>query len=142
MESNPEIDQIQRELAILRDRYALYGRCARMLRGFFIYLMPVVALACALGAFQFDSAYGLFLLAVVLVVAAIAALSMGAYGIRWIDVASQYGFPGRDLGIFNPYFFYPDAGPAPRSDAEFLERQIADREKRLSELESASYSPH
>jgi hypothetical protein len=142
MENNPEIDQIQRELALLRGRYALYGWWARILRGFFIYLMPVVALGCALGAFLFDSAYGLFLLGMGLVVAAIAALSMESFGIRWIDVASQYGFPGRDLGIFNPYFFYPDAAPAPRSDAEFLERQIADRERRLSELESASYSPH
>jgi hypothetical protein len=138
MENNPEIDQIERELALLRDRYALYGRCARILRGFFIYLMPVVALGCALGAFLFDSAYGLFLLAMGLVVAAIAAWSMESYGIRWIDVASQYGFPGREIGFFNPYFFYPDAGPAPRNDAEFLERQIADREKRLTELRRAS----
>ena len=141
MGSNPEIDQIERELAILRDRYALYGRCARMLRGFFIYVMPVVALACALGAFLYDSAYGIFLLCMVLVVAALAALSMRSRGIRWIDVASQYSFHGRDFGaMFNPYFFYPNAGPAPRSDAEFLEWQIAEREKRLSDMGKASLS--
>jgi len=138
MEKEPEIDQIKRELAILRDRYALYGRCARMLRGFFIYLMPVVALGCAVGAFLFDAAYGLFLLAMMLVVAAIAALSLSSFGIRWIDVASQYSGGRFSNPIFNPYFFYPDAGPAPRSDAEFLEMQIADREKRLAELEKAA----
>jgi hypothetical protein len=138
MENNPEIDRIERELALLRDRYALYGWWARILRGFFIYLMPVVALACALAAFLFDPLYGLFFVAMVLVVVAIGALSMGSYGIRWIDVASQYGFPGRDFGIFNPYFFYPDARPRPRSDAEFLEMEIADRERRLSELGKAS----
>jgi hypothetical protein len=62
MERDEEIDRIKREVAILRDRYALYGRSARMLRGFFIFVMPAVALALAVMLFLFDALYGLFLL--------------------------------------------------------------------------------
>jgi hypothetical protein len=61
MEINPEVDQIERELAILWARYALYGRCARVLRGFFIFLLPLVALACAVRLFLFDVLYAYFL---------------------------------------------------------------------------------
>jgi hypothetical protein len=134
MENAEEIAQIERELAILRTRYALYGRCARILRGFFLYLMPAVALACALRLFLFDALYAAFFVGMVFVFAALIVLSLKSSGIRWIDLASQYfGKWGlRDMN--NPYFFYPDRHPRPRSDAQFLEMQIADREKRLSEL--------
>jgi hypothetical protein len=38
--------------------------------------------------------------------------------------------------IYRPLFFYPDASPKPRNDVELLEMQIAERERRLSELGS------
>jgi hypothetical protein len=138
MEINPEIDQIGRELAILRARYALYGRCARILRGFFIFLLPLVALACAARLFLFDPFYGLFFAGMMAVLAAAIVLSLKSSSIRWIDLASQYFGKKYLRDLYNPYFFYPDAGPKPRSDAEFLEMQIADRETRLSELRRAA----
>jgi hypothetical protein len=138
MENDPETLQIERELAILRDRYALYGRCARILRGFFIFLLPLVALACAIRLFLFDAFYGLFFAGMMIVFAAAVVLCLKSSSIRWIDLASQYFGSKYFNAIYNPYFFYPDARPMPRSDAEFLEMQIADREKRLSELERAA----
>jgi carbon starvation protein CstA len=132
MEGDAEIDQIKRELALLQARYALYGRAARMLRGFFIVLivlMPLVVLVCAIRLFLFDALYGLFFVAMVIVFAVAITLFLKSSRFRWLDLASQFG-----CGILNPYFFYPDAGPRPRSDAQFLEMQIADRERRLSEL--------
>jgi hypothetical protein len=73
---------------------------------------------------------------VVLVAAVV--LCLKSSSIRWIDLASQYFGKGYRRDLYNPYFFYPDAGPKPRSDAEFLETQIADRAKRLSELRRVS----
>jgi hypothetical protein len=137
MKNDSEILQIESELAILRARYALYGRCARILRGFFIFFLPLVALACAIRLFLFDAFYGLFFAGMMVVLAAAIVLCLKSSSIRWIDLASQY-FGNKYLSaIYNPYFFYPDARPMPRSDAEFLEIEIADREKRLSELERA-----
>jgi hypothetical protein len=74
MERDKEIDQIKRELAILQDRYTLYGRSARMLKGFFIFLMPVIALALAIMLYLFDALYGLFFAAMMLVLAALTTL--------------------------------------------------------------------
>jgi hypothetical protein len=94
VERDAEIDQVKRELEILQARYALYGRSARMLRGFFIFLMPVVALGLAITLFFFDALYGLFFAGMMLVLAALATLSLKTSGIRWIDVASQsFGYP-------------------------------------------------
>jgi hypothetical protein len=137
MERDAEIDQIKRELAILRDRYAIYGRSARMLRFFFLYLIPIVALVLAIMLSLFDPLYGLFWALMMLVLAALVALSLKSTNIsniRWIDVASQSFGNMYIRKMYEPYFFYPDARPRPRSDAELLEWQIADRERRLSEL--------
>jgi hypothetical protein len=135
MEPKPETDQIKRELAILRDRYAIYDRSGRTLRLFFLYVIPIVALLLALLLSFFDPLYGLFSSLMIFVVAALAVLSLRSTSIRWIDLAST-PFGNRYASqMYTPYFFYPDARPRPRSDAEYLEWQIADREKRLSELE-------
>ena len=87
MERDAGIDQIKRELAILQARYALYRRSGRMLRGFFVFLMPVVALAIKL--FLFDALYGLFFAGMVLLFAVAITLSLKSSGVRWIDIASQ-----------------------------------------------------
>jgi hypothetical protein len=134
VERDAEIDQIKRELAILRDRYAIYGGSARMLRFFFLYLIPTVALVLAIMLSLFDPLYGLFWALMMLVLAALIVLSLKSTSIRWIDVASQSFGNIRIHKMYEPYFFYPDARPRPRSDAELLEWQIADRERRLSEL--------
>jgi hypothetical protein len=137
MERDAEIDQIKRELAILRARYAGYCRSALMLKGFFTLLLPVVAVALAIKLFLFDAFYGLFFIGMVFVFAAAIILSLKPAGIRWIDVAA---FPfGNTLvhRMYEPYFFYPDAYPKPRNDVELVEMQIKDRERRLRELEKA-----
>jgi hypothetical protein len=48
------------------------------------------------------------------------------FGDRWIDVASFFGFRSILLGrdVYNPYFYYPNVRPRPRSDAKLLEWRI------------------
>jgi hypothetical protein len=69
MERDTEIEQIRRELAILRDRYALHRRSAAILRGFFMVLTPVAAigaLALAIALLMSGAIYGIFVVGVVL----------------------------------------------------------------------------
>ena len=71
MDRDAEIAQINRELEILRDRYALYERMGRMLRVFFLALIPVVAIGALVLAIKFflvDPLYGLFFVGGVLIV--------------------------------------------------------------------------
>jgi hypothetical protein len=134
VERDTEIDQLKRELEILQTRYAVYRRSAQMWRGFFLVLIPVLPLALAIKLFVFDKLYGLFFVGAVLLFVGVITRSLKSSGIRWIDVATQnFTYPYL-RNIYNPYFFYPNARPRPRSDAELLEWQIADRERRLSEL--------
>jgi len=132
MERDAEIDQIKRELANLQARYALYRRLAHIMRRVFIFLTAVLAigaLAFAIKLFMFDTLYGVFFVGAVLLFAVAMTWLIKSSSLRWIDVASPYL-----RGIYSPYFFYPDARPGPRSNAEWLEQQIAGRERRLSEL--------
>ena len=141
MNRDAEIDQIKRELEILRAHYAQYRRTAGIMKVIFMALTALFAIgaaAFAIKLFLFDTIYGVFFVgALVIFVPAIIWL-ISSLGLRWIDFASQ-----QPRGIYSPYFFYPDAdlhGRA-RSDAELIEQQIADREQRLSELgESVSGS--
>jgi hypothetical protein len=138
MERDTEIEQIRRELAILRDRYALHRRSAAVLRGFFMVLTPVAAigaLALAIALLMSGAIYGIFVVGVVLLFGVSAIRLVTSSGLRWIDIVSS-----QLRGIYNPYFFYPDLKPRGRtpSDAELIEQQIADRERRLGELEASA----
>jgi hypothetical protein len=138
MHRDAEIAQINRELEILRTRYALYERMGRMLRVFFLALIPVVAIGALVLAIKFflvDPLYGLFFVGGVLLFSAAIYWLISGSDIRWIDLASQ---PRR---FANPYTYttdYPGIGSffycRRPSDAETIERQIADRERRLAEL--------
>jgi hypothetical protein len=138
MDRDAEIAEINRELKILRDRYALYGRMGRMLKVFFLSMIPVLvigALVLAVKFFLVDPLYGLFFTGGVLLFGAATYWLISGATIRWIDLASQ---PPR---FANPYTYttdYPGFGSffyrRPPSDAETIERQIADRERRLAEL--------
>jgi hypothetical protein len=55
-----------------------------MLRGFFIFLMPAVALCLAITMFLFRRLYGIFFAGMMLVLAALATLSLKTSRIRWI----------------------------------------------------------
>ena len=128
MDRDAEIDQIIRELEILRARYALYRRMGGVLKVFFVALIPLLAigvLALAIKAFLLDPLYGvIFVGAVVIFVPGIIWLARPSdkqRPFRWIDFASQP----------SPY---NNLLKRPASDAVLIEEQIVDRERRLSEL--------
>jgi len=134
MRHEDEIAQIGHELALLRARYASYGRSAALMQTIFRVLIPAGAIAAAVLAAElllFDVLYGLFFIGAVLIVVAAASWFVGSLHLRWIDFVSQ-----APRGVYNTYFYTPDIDPHLRanSDAELIERQIADRERRLSEL--------
>ena len=134
MERDAEIEQIRRELAILEARYALYCRTARIMGHFSVIaaaILVVASLAVAVKIFLFDVLYGLFFIAGLLVFVLVMGWYINSANLRWIDIACP-----QIRGIYNPYSYYPDVDrdARPRSDAELLEWQIADRERRLAEL--------
>ena len=134
MEREAEIEQIKRELTILQARYSVYCRLGRFWRGVCMVLalaLAIGALAFAIKLFLFDILYGVFFVGGVVVCVAIVALLITWSNLRWIDVASPYYH-----GFLSPTLFYPDlqSHRRIRSEAEFIEQQIAEREIRLSEL--------
>ena len=135
MERDAEIAHINRELAILQARYALYRRTAGIMKVFSIFLagpiLAVAGVAFAVKLFLFDVLYGLFFTGGLLLLSLVVAWYIKYGNLRWIDIACP-----QIRGIYNPYFYYPDADREmrPRSDAELLEWQIAERQRRLSAL--------
>lgn len=138
MERDAEIDQIDQDLALLHERYASYRRAASVMKAMVVVLMTLAAIAAAFFAvklFLSDWLYGVFFLGAVLIFIAAATWFVRSMELRWIDFVSQAA-----RGIYNPYFFTPDIEPGrrARSDAELIEWQIADRERRLSELQAGA----
>jgi hypothetical protein len=133
MEREAEIAQIKQDLEILRARYAGYQRLARIERPIFIVLgliLAIGALALAVEIFAFDVLYGLFYMAALLIFVTAWVWSIRYTGVRWIDLAAP-----RVRGIYAPDFFKPGGPRWPtRSEADVTEQQIADYERRLSEL--------
>lgn len=134
MEREAEIEQIKRELTILQARYSLYCRLGRFWRGVFIVLtlaLAIGALAFAIKLFLSDPLYGAFFVCGVIVFTVVVAWFITWSDLRWIDVASPYFH-----GSMSPSLFYPDlqSRRTIRSEAEFIEQQIAERETRLFEL--------
>jgi hypothetical protein len=133
MEREAEILQIKHDLEILRTRYAGYQRLARIVKPIYIALgliFAIVVLALAVKIFASDWLYGLFFVAALLIFTPALVWAIGDTGIRWIDLAAP-----RVRGIYDPDFFNPDRARWPtRSEAEVTEQQIADYERRLSEL--------
>lgn len=136
MDRDAEIDQIERELKILRSRYALYRRMGGVLKFFFVLCIPAFAIGASVLAITLRELSGVFLLCSFLgFVFDLAVILLIAFsGLRWIDFASQ-----SPRGIYSPYFFHPDTDvrQRARSEAELIEWQIADRERRLSELKES-----
>jgi hypothetical protein len=138
MARDAEIEQIKRELALLRSRYAQYGRLARILKAFCIAAMLLLAIGAVAGAirlFLFDTLYAVFFVGALLVFVPGIAWLVGSLDLRWIDLASP-----QLRGIYSADFFYPDAEArrSYRSFADLTEQQIADRERALSELGAAA----
>jgi len=137
MDRDAEIAQLKRELEILLARYALYRRMAGILKVFFVALGALVAvgaIAFAIKLFLSDVLYGVFFAGALLIFVPAMIWLVRASGLRWIDLAD-----GSLRGIYLPHFYDPNKGlrMRVRSDAELLERQIVDYERRLSELEAS-----
>ena len=136
MDRDAEIEQIKQELALLRLRHGQYVLLARLLKRFCIVIMLLLAigaLACVIRLFLFDTLYAVFFIGASLVFVPGIAWLVGALDLRWIDIASP-----QLRGIYSANFFYPDADAHRRfrSFADLTEQQIADRARRLSELEA------
>ena len=131
MDRDADTGEINRDLELLRTRYANYERSAMVMRALVVYIIPLIAFAVAIKLFLFDPLYGAFFVVVSVLFFGAAFWFVGSLGLRWIDFVSQ-----SPRGIYNPYFFTPDVAPdqRARSEAELIEWQIADRERRLREL--------
>jgi hypothetical protein len=136
MQHGAEIGQINGELANLRARLEIYRRSASMLRRFFTLVIPAAALVLAILLFLHDALEGVFLAGMALVVGVLIALVFKNSDLQWIDFAAAPFANGFVWRMYRPGFFYPDASAKPRNDVELLEIQIAERERRLSELRS------
>ena len=127
MSSDADIGEINRELARLRARYARYAWAAAVM-AFLASFFPVAALALFMKVALFDMLAGAFFVLTLAIV--LAALLGYALDLRWIDVVSQ-----SPRYVYARYFAAPDRTPQPRarSEAELIEWQIAERERRLKE---------
>jgi len=131
MDRDAEIAQINRELAILRERYSLYARYSRILRVVFWIWLPIVALlviAVIVDIILQDTFMGVFGAGVVAAICFFIWLFGSFQTFRWIDIASLQWSPFSLVGAV-PFAYY-----GRRSDAHLIEDQIAEGEKRLSEL--------
>ena len=128
MDRDTDIGEINRELARLRARYAGYAFAAAIV-SILASLFPVAALVVFLKVALFDMLYGAFFVLTLAIV--LAALLGYALHLRWIDVVSQ----SPDY-LYDRYFAPPGRAPHPhaRSEAELIEWEIAERERRLREL--------
>ncbi|MDI1342602.1 MAG: hypothetical protein PSV22_00680 [Pseudolabrys sp.] len=134
MDRNAEINEVRRELAILRARHALFARWGRILKAFFGFAMPLFAITLATAGVAFGGAdpfIASFVTALMIVVCAIVYLIFSPRDPRrgWIDLASPpmgFAYPPKGIGAF--------LFAARPSDALVIEEQIAARERRLAEL--------
>jgi len=143
MDREAEVARINRELEILRDRYALCGRMIVYWKVFVcIFLITVSAgvLALATELIHSGSLPGaFFILAMSSITAFLTLLFVRRSGLRWIDIAST-----QHSRMLDPFAYYPDRGQRPRlrSYAKNLELQISQHEQRLSELtDGPSHAP-
>jgi len=113
-----EAAQIERELEILRSRYALMERSAKVAKiGFIVFLAIMAALAVL--AIAVGNMPALFMSLAILVIAALSVLLYP--NARWIDIVTPEPFAA---GRFSHR----------TSEAEIVETQIADREQRLAQI--------
>jgi len=141
-----EIQRIEHELRILRARYALFAKCARIMKVFCAVVIPltgVLLVVLILRAFPEDVTAALFFIGIYTSTAAIIAwlcLSrsppeggprhwLDAW--RMIDHISPQPYPS---GGFFP-FYRRNTGPF--SEAQEIERMITVREQRLAEIREA-----
>jgi hypothetical protein len=113
-----EAAQIERELEILRSRYALMERSAKVAKIGFIAFLAIMAALAIVGV----AAGNVLVVFVTLAVLVFATLLVVAYpNARWIDIVTPERFAQRSFSHRT-------------SEAEIVETQIADREQRLAQI--------
>jgi hypothetical protein len=113
-----EVAQIEHELDILRSRYTLMERSARVTKVAFVAFVTIMAVLAIYGM-VLGQAAAIFMSIGVLVIVALLALTTP--GVRWIDIVT-------------PEPFAPWTFSRRRSEAQIVESQIAEREQRLAEI--------
>jgi hypothetical protein len=111
-----EIAKIEHELAILRERYAIFQRGANWVRHFLI-VAGIVAAGLILWRLILGDFFGAILIAILCGIMLVS--SIGYRKWRLIDIVSEMRFPQHG-----------------GSEAREIEEMIADREKRLAETKA------
>jgi hypothetical protein len=113
-----EITKIEHELDILRSRYAIFQRWARITKWFFIGVATIISCVGVGYGIVYDSLVAAIVSVVVVVLGGAVYLTRGDRDYRWIDMISP--------------------GPGPlgtrTSEAAAIERMITEREARLVEI--------
>jgi hypothetical protein len=122
---NDEVAQIEHELGVLRSRYALMERSARITKVAFIVFLVIMA-ALAIFAIAEWNVPAIFMSLIILVAAALQVLLFP--NTRWIDIVTPEPFAARTFARRT-------------SEAEIVESQIAKRELRLADIKGTSSSP-
>jgi hypothetical protein len=140
MDSDAEIERLRHELDILRTRLALYERWGRVVRVVFLIWAPLVGALVVLGLVKlvrYDPYMGGFFVALTLIIGAIFWLSRDPAAAHrragrsfWTDVVAPPPWPHGFAPGIPPFYGWGRRS----SDAELIERQIAEREQRLAEL--------
>jgi hypothetical protein len=121
-----EIAKIERELDILRWRYAIFQRWAKITKWLFIGVAVTISLALAGYGVLYDALVAVIVSVIVVVIGGGFYLTRNDTEPRWIDVVSP--LPGWPWGrLFNI---------GPKSEATAIETMIAEREARLAAIRS------
>jgi hypothetical protein len=113
-----EAAQIEHELAILRSRYVLMQRSAKLTKMGFVVFLGIMA-ALAIFAMALGNVLAAFVSLFILVIAALLILIFP--NARWIDIVTPEPFAARAFSHRT-------------SEAEIVESQIAEREQRLAQI--------
>jgi hypothetical protein len=115
--ASDEIAKIEHELEILRSRYSIFERWAKITRWYVIGAAVIASSALVGYAFFHDPLVGAFAAVIVMIIGGLLCLARDN-DIRWIDVVSWWPW-GRIYNI------------GPKSEAVAIETMIAEREARL-----------
>jgi hypothetical protein len=130
MDRDAEIDQIKRELDVLRADYARYSRAGKILKIFSLIILTLFAIGLSVLAFELfasDTKSSILFFAVLIIFVPLILSLFKKSDFRWIDFASSTG----SHSFLDSSFYQRTTA---RSGAELIEEQIASRERRLSEL--------
>ena len=140
MDSEAETARLRHELDILRSRLAIYERWGRVVRVVFMVWAPLTGALLVFALIKlvlYDAFMGGFFIALTVVVGAIFWLSRDQAGAHhragrsfWTDLVAPPPWPRSFAPGILPFFDWKRRA----SDAELIERQIAEREQRLADL--------